>query len=142
MEPWRIVMPQRSLSLVAFAVLALVAGGSEAFAQATRVPASLEMTPAVREANQGDTVPITIGLRNYKDQPVAAPERIDGTIESDLLSKPGRFSIAAGSASTRADVMFDRPGMVRLGAKAPGLAAAFATVAVRSGVARARWEAV
>src|SRR5438093_9132022 len=135
MEPWRIVMPQRSLSLAAFAVLALVAGGSEAFAQAARVPASLEMTPAVREANQGDTVPITIGLRNYKDQPVATPERIDGTIESDLLSKPGRFSIAAWPASTRAGVMFGRPGTLRPGANAPGVAAAFATAAVRAGLA-------
>src|SRR5438093_8848799 len=38
--------------------------------------------------------------------------------------------------------MFDRLGMVRLVAMATGLAAAFATVAVRSGLARARWEAV
>lgn len=133
-------MRHRALTLVALGLLAWLTGTSPSSAQVKRVPASLELTPAAREASQGAAVTVTVGLLNYKEDPVDAPQRVDVTIESDLLKRPLRLAIPAGSHSARTQIVFDRAGIAKLKASASGLADGYAVIAVRAGSRGARWE--
>lgn len=120
-----------AVSSVLIGGLILVGGASPASAQAVDVPASLQLTPGVKEALQGEEVAVTIGVRNFRDQPIAAPRPIDVSIESDLLRQPVRLTIGAGSRSANARIVFDRPGLARLRATAPKLPVAYAIVAIK-----------
>src|SRR5260221_8615121 len=105
------VMRPKVLTVVALALPMVLISSQEIFAQASRVPASLDMLPAALETSRGAALPVTIRLRNFREETVTTPQRVDVTIKSDLLKHPAAVTIPAGKDSGRTNLVFERSGV-------------------------------
>jgi hypothetical protein len=116
--------------LVVMTMIAFVAASGEVSAQATRVPVSLRLTLQSPEAVMGTKVPMTIGLKNFKGEPVPAAERIDVMLESTLPASFERAVIPVGKDSVTVSAVFDRAGIAKLRATSGKLAAGYAVISI------------
>lgn len=103
---------------------------TNAFAQADRVPASLALAIDAREAAEGARVPVTVALRNYRNEPVETPRPLTVTLASELMDGPARIVIRAGGRSGQTALVFNRPGVAKITASAPDLPAAYGVIAI------------
>jgi hypothetical protein len=116
--------------VVIITMIALVAAGGEASAQAARVPVALKLTLNGAEAKRGAKVPVTIGLKNFKGEPVSATERIDVALESSLPATIERVTIAPGSDSVKTAIVFQRAGIAKLKASSGKLSPGYGVISI------------
>jgi hypothetical protein len=111
----------------AFSLVSLV---SSASAQASRVPVGLQLTLNGAEAKAGAKVSVTVGLKNFKGEPVSTADRVDVTIESTLPPSSTRVTIPAGKTSATALIVFERAGIAKLKATSGKLSPGYGVISI------------
>jgi hypothetical protein len=128
-------MGRQVITSIALGMLVWLSGTAVALSAVTGVPTGLELTISSREAYPDHSVTLTVSLHNYRDQRVIAAQPVRVIITANLPFRVVKRSlpllIRSGSDSNTADVVFERPGVVKLEATAPGLAPAHAVLAVK-----------
>lgn len=125
------------LKLFIITMIVLSAASGEAWAQASRVPVGLRLTLASAEARLGAKVPVTIGLKNFKGEPVAATERLDVAIESSLPATIEKVTIPAGKDSVATAIVFKRAGIAKLKASSGKLSPGYGVISITQQAAAA-----
>jgi hypothetical protein len=126
------------LKLFIITTIALVAASGDARAQATRVPVGLRMTLKGAEARLGAKVPVTIGLKNFKGEPVSATEPLDVAIESSLPATIEKVTIPPGKDSVATAIVFKRAGIAKLKASSGKLSPGYGVISITQQAAAAR----
>ncbi len=125
------------LKLFIITMIAFTATSGEVWAQAGRVPVGLRLTLKSAEARLGAKVTVTIGLKNFKGEPVAATERLDVAIESSLPASIEKVTIPAGKDTVATAIVFKRAGIAKLKASSGKLSPGYGVISVTQQAAAA-----
>jgi len=116
--------------LVIITTIALAVTSADAAAQAARVPVGLRLTLSSAEARLGSKVAATIGLRNFKGEPVAATERLAVAIDSSLPATFQKITIPAGKDSVTTTIVFERAGIAKIKVSARKLSPGYGVISI------------
>ena len=126
------------LKLFIITTIALVAASGDAQAQATRVPVGLRLTLNSAEARLGAKVPVTIGLKNFKGEPVrshGAARRRDRIEPPATIEK---VTIPVGKDSAVTAIVFKRAGIAKLKASSGKLSPGYGVISITQQAAAVR----
>jgi len=104
--------------------------------QAASIPLTIGITASPAEVAAGGSSTVSIQLKNYRGDAVAAPENLTVTVHSEL-SGDSTIAVKAGNSKGDASVRFVRAGLATLVASAPGMSSGTASVVVRAGAPEA-----
>jgi hypothetical protein len=96
------------------------------------------MTLKGAEARLGAKVPVTIGLKNFKGEPVSATEPLDVAIESSLPATIEKVTIPPGKDSVATAIVFKRAGIAKLKASSGKLSPGYGVISITQQAAAAR----
>lgn len=96
-----------------------------------QIPTGLQILPDAREVKEGSPVSVTVSTINSRSEIIHVPEATVVTLESEHLATGIQVTIPAGRSSAQARIVFHRPGVARLTARAPRLGTAYTVVAVK-----------
>lgn len=117
-------------NLVIITTIALAVASVAAGPQVGRAPVGLRLTLSSAEARLGARVTASIGLKNFKGEPVAATERLVVAIESSLPSTIEKVTIPAGTDSVTTTIVFERAGIAEIKASAGKLSPAYGVISI------------
>ncbi len=103
-------------------------------AQTSKVPVAIDLALSQTEVRPGETLGVSVTLRNIDGTRTKALEAVRVTLKTSLLGEPVRLVIPRGEAVAETELRFERPGVATVEAKAAKLAGDTAVVAVASPV--------
>lgn len=118
-------------------VLFSSAGGTRAVAQVVRIPTALELTTETREVEVGRPVSVTVRIKNFNNQYIAAGDPVSVVVTSNLTESM-RLTIPVGQTSVQTEMRFPTPGVAKIEASSAMLTSAYSVVVAKpSSAARA-----